>query len=113
MSVEQDVRKIFAKLPDVFVPERAGDLKATIQVVLSGEGASSWVIKINDGTLTANEGQTQNPDMTLRMEAKDYVDLTLGRVNPLMLFKDGKIKTEGNMGLALKFPMIFDRSRAE
>ena len=76
MSTADNIREIFYRLPEVFVPEKAGNLKAKIQIELSGEGASSWVINIADGQIIAEEGSTPNPDMTLQMEGKDYVALT-------------------------------------
>jgi putative sterol carrier protein len=47
--------------------------------------------------------------MTLQMEASDYVALAQGRANPMELFAAGKVKLQGDMGLALKFQQMFSR----
>ncbi|MCB0154816.1 MAG: SCP2 sterol-binding domain-containing protein [Anaerolineae bacterium] len=109
MSVEADVRKIFKHLPDVFVPEKANGVHATIQIALSGEGASDWIVKIAGGKLEVEEGQADSPAMTLQMAARDYVALTRGEVNPIALFTTGRVKLQGDMGLALKFQQMFNR----
>lgn len=109
MDIAGDVKKTFSKLPEIFVPEQADNVKATIQIDLSGEGASSWIIKIANRTLAVEEGQAATPNMTLQMEARDYLALTRGQLNPVMLFAAGKIKFQGDMGLAMKFPQMFKR----
>ena len=110
MSVSDDVKLIFEKMPDVFIPDRAKGVNATIQIELSGEGASTWLVKIDNGTLETAEGKTEMPTLKLIMAASDYVDLIHGRANPIGLFAAGKVKLEGDMGLALKFQQMFDRS---
>ncbi len=111
MNTMNDIREIFYRLPEVFVAEKAGNLKAKIQIELSGEGASSWVVNIADGQIMAKEGSISNPDMTLQMEGKDYIALTKGNANPAALFALGKIKMQGDMGLAMKFPQLFSRPK--
>jgi putative sterol carrier protein len=109
MSVAADVKKIFEKLPDTFLPEKAGNTNAIIQIELSGEGASNWVINIAQGKMSVKEGVAPSPTMTLQMEASDYVALAQGRANPMELFAAGKVKFQGDMGLALKFQQMFSR----
>ena len=111
MNTRDDIREIFYRLPEVFVPEKAGNLNAKILIELSGEGASSWVVNIANGQIRAEEGSISNPDMTLQMEGRDYVALTKGNANPMALFAQGKIKMQGNMGLAMKFSQMFNRPK--
>jgi putative sterol carrier protein len=108
MSVDDDVRKIFKHLPDVFVPEKANGIKAVIQIELSGEGASNWIINIADHKIDVTEGVVNSPSMTLQMAASDYVALTRGEINPMALFATGKVRLQGDMGLALKFQQLFN-----
>ncbi len=108
MSTADDIQEIFEKMPEAFRPEIAGTLKATIQLNLSGKGGGPWAIKIAGGEISVAEEHANSPDLTLAMAASDYVDISHGQVNPMNLFMAGKIKLEGDMGLALKFQDLFD-----
>ena len=109
MSVADDVKEIFEKLPEAFLPEQAGDLSATIQINLSGEGGGQWMVKIAGGQIAIDEGLADSPKLTLTMAASDYVALSRGEANAMNLFMAGKIQVEGDVTLAMKFEQMFDR----
>ncbi len=111
MSVTAELKEIFEKMPAAFLPEKAANINATIQLELTGEGACDRVLKIANGAITITEGRVAAPNLTLTMEASDYVALSWGEVSPINLFMAGKIKPQGDMTLAIKFPDMFDRSR--
>ena len=52
------------------------------------------------------------PDVTLSMADKDLVDLMTGKLNPQKAFFQGKLKVQGNMGLAMKL-QEFQKQAAE
>ena len=112
MSVADDVNEIFEKMPQAFLPEKAANLNATIQLELSGEGGGDWVLKIANGTIAVTPGRTSTPNLTLTMAATDYIALSRGEANSVSLFMAGKIKLQGDMTLAMKFPDMFDRNKA-
>ena len=112
MSVADDVNEIFEKMPQAFLPEKAANLNAAIQLELSGEGGGDWVLKIANGTIAVTPGRTSTPNLTLTMAATDYIALSRGEANPVSLFMAGKIKLQGDMTLAMKFPDMFDRNKA-
>ncbi len=112
MSVAEDLNEIFEKMPQAFLPEKAANLNATIQLELTGEGAGDWVLRVTNGTITVTPGHTTAPNLALTMATSDYVALSRGEANPVNLFMAGKIKLQGDMTLAMKFPDMFDRSKA-
>ncbi len=112
MSVTPELKEIFEKMPVAFLTEKAANTNAVIKLELTGEGAGDWALKIANGAITVNEGRAPSPNLTLTMAASDYVALSLGEANPVNLFMAGKIKLQGDMTLAMKFPDMFDRSRA-
>jgi putative sterol carrier protein len=110
MSLADEVKKILDKMPEAVAPEKVNGVNATIQLQLTGEGAGDWILNIINGTISVRPGQASAPDLTLGMEASDYVALAHGQINPVNLFMAGKIKLQGDMGLAMKFPEMFNRA---
>lgn len=112
MTLSDQVKEIMAKMPAVFVPEKATNLYAIIQLELTDEGAGSWILNFSNGTFKVVEGQAEAPHLTLTMPASDYVAISKGESNPLNLFMAGRVKAQGDLGLAMKFPQMFNRSSA-
>ena len=107
MSIADDVKEIFDQMPAAFLPEKAVNVNAVIQMALDGEGGGLWAIKIADDKAVITPGQAESPKLTLKMQASDYVALSRGQVNPMNLFMAGKIKIEGDITLAMKFQEMF------
>ncbi|RMF01309.1 MAG: sterol-binding protein [Chloroflexi bacterium] len=113
MTISEELTKIFEKMPQALVPEAAAGMDAVIQLNLSGDGGGDWSLTIADGAVDIKEEQADSPDLTLGMEAADYVALTKGEANATTLFMTGRIQVGGNIMLAMKFQELFDRSRVE
>ncbi len=110
MSERPTARQLVESMPKYFKPEKAEGVNAVIQYHLSGEGGGSWVIRIADGTCTVEEGVAENPDLTLRMDAEDYVDLITGKLDPMTAFMTGKLQLEGDFTLATRLQSFFGLS---
>jgi putative sterol carrier protein len=94
-------------MPGQFKADKAGDMNATVQFDLAGEGGGQWYATINQGACTVTEGATANPQATIRMAASDYVDMTTGKLNPMTAFMTGKVKVEGDLATVMKFQTLF------
>jgi putative sterol carrier protein len=63
-------------------------------------------IKINGGQAETGAGATDNPNMTLKAAADDWAAVYNGELNAMTAFMNGKLKIQGDMGLAMKLQTI-------
>ncbi len=107
MASAEDVRSLFPAMVDRFIPEKAGDLNATILFDLSGDNGGLFWIKIADGAASSGPGEAPEPAMTVKASADDWFAVATGQMNPMQAFMTGKLKILGDMGLAMKMQTIF------
>ena len=80
----------------------ANALGSTLKFDLGGE-----CIYI-DGTGTSNKVSADNKeaDCTIKVSKGDFLALTSGDLNPMSAFMSGKIKLDGDMGVAMKLQSL-------
>jgi len=85
---------------------QASQIGAVYKFVLDGDGGGTYIMNLKDSPgVTEGDGTAQ---CTIKMAAKDYVDMVEGRANGQQLFFTGKLKIEGDMGLAMKLQKLTD-----
>lgn len=104
-----EVRDMMEAMPGAFLPEKAGNGKALIQLALTGQEAGGWVVDIAEGKCDVREGQVENPDVTVTMDAGDFMALFNNQLNPVSAFMSGKIKVAGNVGAVMQMLNWFKR----
>ena len=97
----------FALMTENFDASKAANVDGTIQLELTGDGGGKWAAVLGGGNREVVEGGVESPTTTLTMSADDFVGLVNGNVNAMAAFMQGKIKLQGDMGLAMKFQSIF------
>ena len=107
--MSSQAKQVIESLPGAFLPEKAGNAKALIQLDLTGEGGGQWALDIADGRCNVVEGLVPNPDVTLTMTADNFVALHQGTLNPVSAFMGGKIKVSGNVGQVMNLMYWFKR----
>jgi putative sterol carrier protein len=104
-----EVKELIESMPGAFLPAKAGDAKALIQLDLVGDSARKWVIDIANQQCQVREEHVSNPDVTVTIDADDFVALYENRLNPIQAFMGGKIKVSGNVGMVMQLLNWFDR----
>jgi putative sterol carrier protein len=102
-----NVAQLFENMPQAFMADKAGNMNATVQFDLSGEGGGQWYAQVADGKCAIEKGTAANPTATIRMAADDYADLVTGKLNPVNAFMMGKVKVEGDLNTVMKFQTLF------
>ena len=101
--------QVFEQMPRYFQPDKAGATAATIAFDLSGDQGGKHWLKVHDGIAETGKGEVENPNLTLLADARDFIKITYGQLDPTAAFMQGKLKIKGDMGLALKFQTMFKR----
>mgnify|MGYP000730494431 CR=1 FL=1 len=80
-----------------------GGINATIKFVLDG----TTIIFVDAKSMPPSVSTDDKPaDCTIKVSTSDLKKIISGDMNPMMAFTLGKIKVEGNMGVALNLPKI-------
>ncbi|MBZ0298257.1 MAG: SCP2 sterol-binding domain-containing protein [Anaerolineae bacterium] len=106
MATQQEVAQLFTSMAENFDPARAEGVNATIQFDLSGDNGGLYWVKMFDGQAESGSGQAASPNMTLRASADDWAAVATGEMNPMQAFMSGKLKIQGDMGLAMKLQSL-------
>lgn len=109
MPTNEEIAQIFPDMVSRFVPSKAEGVDAVIQFNLSGENGGLFWIKVSNGTCTSGVGEVENPRMTLKAAADDWYAVSTGKLNAMQAFMSGKLKIEGDMGMAMKLQTMFSQ----
>jgi putative sterol carrier protein len=107
--------EIFRRMPSLFRPDRAGNTNAVIHWTITGRpdgGADTYEIVIADATCKLSESADQEPKLALTMGPADFLKITSGNGNPVMMFMTGKLKAKGDLGLAANIANLFNIPKA-
>jgi len=101
------VKELVFNHEKAFLPEKAVGVNAVIQYKFTGDQAGNYVVKIADGVCQVEEGETENPIMTLTSDGEFFRDVLLGKEDGMKGFMMGKVKLTGDLNLAMKLTSFF------
>jgi len=80
--------------------------------VTNGPGGAEgyWIVDAQTGKGKVEYNGKTKPDVTFTISDTDIVDFISGKLNPQKAFFQGKVKIQGNMGLAMKLPDLQKRA---
>ncbi len=106
LNAKQLIDQLLANFP----PEKAAGLDADVQINLTGEGGGNWTIKFSGGKVTGVEGNAVSPRLTVTSSLADISAIAEGKLDGMAAFMQGKIKLDGDVGLAMRMVSMFQHS---
>ncbi|TWI53172.1 putative sterol carrier protein [Pseudomonas duriflava] len=92
-------------LKNKFNPEAAAGLDLVYQFDI--EDGENYYLIVKDKTCDVKAGNAEQADCTLIMNTETLKGIVSGETDGMQAFMAGKVRTEGNMMLALKLGEIF------
>ncbi|MCY0887777.1 MAG: SCP2 sterol-binding domain-containing protein [Alicyclobacillaceae bacterium] len=90
----------------------SGQKDAVYQLNLSGDDGGHFYIRIREEKAEVAEGNAEDADCTLNISASDFSKMMDGSLNGTTAFMMGKLKIEGNLGLAMKLESLLKSLQA-
>lgn len=99
------VAKVIETMQTRFNPNAAAGLDLVFQFNI--EDAENYYLSIKDGTCSLTEGDAAAPNISLIMDSATLKAIIKGEIGGMEAFMTGKLRTEGDMMLALKLGDLF------
>jgi multimeric flavodoxin WrbA/putative sterol carrier protein len=96
-----------SRMPDVFSPEAAGDLKAVIGFVVSGSETFEAYLNIRDGACILEKRFSGEPDLVIRTPSEVWLAIARKEMSGQEAFLRRAYTAEGNLGLLIKMKDLF------
>ncbi|XP_030759101.1 non-specific lipid-transfer protein [Sitophilus oryzae] len=84
-----------------------------LKVIKDNGEEGFWVINAKEGKGKIEFNSKVKPDVTFIVKDGDVLDLLTGKIQPQRAFFQGKVKIQGNMGLAMKLTQLQQTAAAK
>ena len=105
---EIKVADIFGSMESRVNPDGVKGVTANYGYIITGTGGGEWTVSVNDGKVAVLEG-IHRPDVTTTTSARDWIAITLGKLDGMSALTAGKLKVEGDIGLLVKAARFFKK----
>lgn len=107
MPQPETVEQVFEEMTQSFRSDEAQGLDNTFQFHISGDDGGAWHAHVEWERCEIERGEIDEPDVTVSISAADWIAIATGRLNPETAYMTGKLKAEGDLGLATKIQPLF------
>ncbi len=90
-----------------FNPNGADGLHAKIQFNFTGDNQGACFLEIVAGTLNAQPGTVDRPDLTVNSPFDIWMDILTGKAEGQQMFLDQKYTVEGDLALLMQMEQLF------
>ncbi len=87
-------------------PDVVSKIAAVYQFNISGPGGGQWAVDCTRPGGAISAGQANAARCTVSCSDTDFLNIVNGKLNAQMAFMSGKLKIQGDMGLAMKLQQI-------
>lgn len=104
-----NVKDVFEKhIPAKFQakPDVVSKINAVYQFNITGPGGGSWSVDCTQPGGRIQPGAVADAKCTVAAVDQDFLAIVNGKLNAQMAFMSGKLRIQGDMGLALKLQQI-------
>jgi putative sterol carrier protein len=95
----ESAQEFFDDLQGRADPSRAADLSASYRFDIAGAG--NWHVDVEKGVVTVTESQDP-ADCVIATDEQTFLAVVENEQSPMGAFMTGKIRVEGDMGLAVR-----------
>ena len=99
---------IFGTMESRVNPDGVAGITANYGYIITGSGGGEWTVCVADGAVQGQRG-TARSGRDHHLRAKDWIAITLGKLDGMTAFSSGKLKVEGEMGLLVKAANFFNK----
>ena len=100
----ESAREFFEGLSERIDPERARSLDASYRFDI--EGAGTWRLEADGDRVIVSESDAP-ADCMIRTDERTFLRIVGGEQSPMGAYMTGKVRVEGDLGLALKLRELF------
>lgn len=87
-------------------PDVVSKINAIYQFNITGPGGGTWAVDCTLPGGKVHTGPLADARCTVAATDQHFLDIVNGKLNPQMAFMSGKLKIQGDMGLAMKLQQI-------
>ena len=87
-------------------PDLAASIGAAYTFNIDGEGGGTWTVDLRKDSDWVTTGSIDDAGCTINVTAEDFIGLVTGAMPGPQLFMMGKLRIEGDMGLAMKLGQL-------